>query len=184
MWEEERHEWGKLRAMGSARQVPAALKRLIEASSADEARKHYWQVDNCVVVQGSLYEAALPMATCLVSILHRCSRVARPNVLELLAQISGGEVDPSEERLGNVGLREACVREISRGFGFYLGVLEDGTDEERSWCIDIIGACARDDASLRVAANWYFSRLTKEPVGEWVQKLLMDWMLELGQHGT
>ena len=101
IWERERYDWASLRAMGSAVTVPKALQRILESTNEAEATSAYWLIDNVVVVQGSLYEAALPAAACLVVALAHCGLPARPKILELLVQIGAGKPDPSEIAAGN-----------------------------------------------------------------------------------
>src|SRR5256885_12610401 len=84
MWEIERYNWSILRASGNASGVPHAIRSLLAAASEDEADRWYWKIDNTVIVQGALYEAALPTIRCLIVGLPICSPYARERVLELL----------------------------------------------------------------------------------------------------
>jgi hypothetical protein len=179
IWEVERHNWEYLRAAGSAILVPDALHALGRAESADEARDAYWRIDNVVVVQGSLFQAAPAATACLTSILPRCSPVARTRVLELLVQLGSGTPDPSEITAGNTGLTEACVGEIAKGIALYLHLLESGNDDERGYCVDLLGLCARHDKSLQRLACWYVERLLLEEISEGLQALARDWLEEL-----
>src|SRR5690242_19627431 len=110
MWALERHDWGSLRALRSAREIPEAIASLLAASSEEGARQAYWRIDNSVVVQGVLYQAALPTLECLLTGLLRASSHARPCVLELILQIAAGTPAQSECNLGNAMLAEQCRR--------------------------------------------------------------------------
>lgn len=65
-----RHDWSALRcAGGPATDVPQELRGLLAATNGEERRKHYWKLDNNVVVQGNLYEAAVPVVSVLCAAL-------------------------------------------------------------------------------------------------------------------
>ncbi|WP_406636676.1 hypothetical protein [Amycolatopsis sp. WGS_07] len=51
--------WNRLRMdVGTAECVPAAIRDLLNAGSAEDADRAYWRLDNGVVVQGRLFESA------------------------------------------------------------------------------------------------------------------------------
>jgi hypothetical protein len=178
-WEVERYDWSALRASGSARGVPDAIRALQVAASEQEAERAYWRIDNTVVVQGALFEAALPTAACVVGVLPRCSEAARSWVLELLVQLGGGEPAPSEVQVGNVDLQKLCVRELARGVALYFDLLENDDDALRASCVDLLGICAREDASLRIRVCWYLERLISESINQGLRRLIEEWRKEL-----
>lgn len=178
-WEAERYNWSRLRAAGSASGVPKALVSLQSATSEQEAQEAYWNIDNTVVLQGSLYEAALPATACAVGILPRCTAVARPWCLELLVQLGSGQPDPSELVAGNTNLRELCIHELCRGVAIYFDLLENGNDIERGWCVDLLGLCARVDSSLKSRFKWNLERMLMEPINDELRKLSDNWLQEL-----
>src|SRR5688572_616100 len=104
MWVKDKYIWANLRSSESASRIPDAILQLQTATTKDDADRAYWKIDNEVIVQGALYEAALPTATCLLSALLNCTDVARPKLLELLFQLGNGEPHPSEIALGNSDL--------------------------------------------------------------------------------
>jgi len=67
MWEYRRHKWESLRSAASARDIPETIERLRLAATEEEASNAYWRIDNEVIIQGALFEAALPTAMCLVT---------------------------------------------------------------------------------------------------------------------
>lgn len=177
-WEAERYDWSRLRAMGSASGIPGALAALQSATSEQDARSAYWKIDNTVIVQGALYEAALPTTACAVSVLARCTSESRPWCLELLVQLGSGQPEPSELEATNGRLQELCAQELSRGFSLYLDFLENGTEDERESCVDLLGLCARSDTSLRARVNWYLNRLLREELSEGLRQLTENWLQE------
>lgn len=156
VWEFERYDWDGLDAVGSARGVPNALDELSSASTIDEATAAYWKIDNCVVVQGTVYEAAVATAACAVVLLPIASASARPMLIELLEQFT------LEEHSTAPLLRDALLREIVRGFGFYVALLQYGADLERSMCIDLLLYCAGGDPSLRPRVEFYLERAASD----------------------
>jgi len=149
--------------MGTAEKVPDALEKLRNAANADEATDAYWQIDNTVIVQGQLFEAAVPTTACLVNILRSCSPVARPQIVELLGQIATGESDRSEVAIGQNNLKEQCIYEIIKGFELYKKILATGTEVERLYCLEILNACAQvfPDRGPEVLSEFQIASTTK-----------------------
>jgi len=82
--------WSLLQqAHGGAEHIPAAIKGLI---SPDEAtrEKAYWQIDNHVVLQSDVYEAAFYVTPFLIEILTSPVSVGREHVYDLLDEIANG----------------------------------------------------------------------------------------------
>ncbi|WP_437675391.1 hypothetical protein [Sorangium sp. So ce131] len=181
IWEIERYDWSSLRAAGDASGIPAAIRQLESANAEAEASVAYWKIDNVVVVQGAVYQAALATVPCLIEILLRCTRAARRQVLELLVQIGSGEESESELAHGEVDLIQRCLRELSRGVAIYLHILESSSDpDERALCVDLLGLSCRADGELRERVSWYLSRLRSEKISEGLQSLMSSWFEELG----
>lgn len=88
--------WNDFGSAGDAADVPAALDALVAATSDDEAEAAYWRLDNVVVLQGSVYEAAVAVLPAIVRTLVAGPEIARRWCLELLLQIAGGWTDPAE----------------------------------------------------------------------------------------
>lgn len=178
-WECDRHDWTHLRAMVNARLIPHALERFQTCANEQEADRAYWMIDNNAIVQGSLYEAALPATTCLVIALANASSVARPKILELLQQLGSGRPDPSEMAIGNDQLQQACLRELSKGLALYFSILESGVQDERILCIDLLGLCATSDSSLNEQVIWYYEKTKAMQPGESINRLIDGWINEL-----
>jgi hypothetical protein len=179
LWEFERYNWGSLRAMGPAGGIPQAIIQLVCSTSISNVVRAYWQIDNLALVQGSLYEAALPTAACLVVALQTCSPIARPKLLELLAQIGLGTPDPSEIQAGNKNLLVDCIREIRKGAAVYLYYLQHGNRDERLHCIDLLGICAGADSDLRDQVLWYLKRQQQEEQDPAASKLITNWIADI-----
>lgn len=113
---------------GPATEIPQAIRELLDASCPDEAAKAYWKLENHVVVQGSLFEAAV----CTVSVI--CASLAygsRPKwvmieLLELLFQIVCGESHADEVARGLGDLGERCRTEASKSLWILYGLYQEG----------------------------------------------------------
>jgi hypothetical protein len=180
MWEIDRYDWRNLRAQGTADRVPEAIMQLVRAKTQEEAEGAYWKIDNTVVVQGALHESAVPTARCLVIGLQQCTAAARPRILELLVQLAGGEPSREELARGNDSLARHCVRELYLAAGCFLALFETGTEEEKSFCVDLLGLCAREYPELRSRVHWYLTRYAKGVLNELMRKLVASWIAELG----
>lgn len=173
VWEVQRHNWSQMRAD----KVPEALYALLRASTEKEAQDAHMIVDSTVAVEGALYEAAVPTATCLLTVLQRCTAVARPHVLEILVQLGSGEPAPSYIMAGGAQkLQERCQDELRKGVVIYLSILESGTEKERTFCVDLLGLCCQRDASLAPRVAWYFEKLLTEAVGEGLKDMAATWL--------
>lgn len=157
----EHYDWARLRCepAWSAKGVPGALLRLATATTEEEARQAYWQIDSIVVGQGALYAAALPTVICALGLLPHCTGIARPWMLELLEIICSGEPASSELSFGNYTLAEDCRRELGHGAALFFDLLEHGTREEHLWCVDLLFLCCLEDATLKGRVIWWFQRL-------------------------
>ena len=66
--EVERVDWPALPVMGDrSSEVPASLVGLLGAKSREEAKSFYWRLENVVVVQGQLFEAAPAVVSVLMA---------------------------------------------------------------------------------------------------------------------
>jgi hypothetical protein len=116
-----------------------------DPSSADDA---YWQLENYVVAQGSLFEVAEPATQILVASLvdERATHI-RISVLDLLYQILSGEPDASEIAHGNVDLVDRC-RELAREGAWLL--IKEFVNGQRDAARDVLQLikCSCDYESL------------------------------------
>jgi len=158
IWEIQRLDWSSLRASGDAAGVPAALLALQQATDEREALRAYWRIDNVVVVQGRLYEAALPTVNALLIGLTGCTTVARPHLLELLVQLASGETAPSEVMLGNLQLAERCRAALPAGLSVFLALLEERRPTEQAHLFDLLGLCAEVCPSARAQVVDHLTR--------------------------
>lgn len=143
-------DWAAARSMlGGSAFVPESLARLLRAESDEEAEAAYWELDNRVVVQGQLFDAARLLVGPLVSALQtRLAPSARRQVVDLLVEIALGTPDQSELLLGNEELAAQCRREIERGLWCFYGLLDDGDARVRMGAVDVLDAVESDRGRL------------------------------------
>ncbi|UBV44783.1 hypothetical protein LAJ19_16695 (plasmid) [Deinococcus taeanensis] len=113
----ERHSWSRFRTVrGPGHEVPRALHDLLGASSPEEVDLAYWKLENGVVVQGQLFEAAEPVVSVLLAALQDpLPSFVKFGIGELLFQIVAGEADESEVALGNGELGSRCREQARQG---------------------------------------------------------------------
>lgn len=132
-------DWENLKqAHGNARHVPEAIKGLV--SNDPEIREaSYWKLDNYVVLQSDLYEAAFYIIPFLVEILKSDILFGRNYVYDLLFEIANGYA--SEDLLcvyGNkeVPLKDACRNAIANEIELYLFEVRNSSSKFR---LDALG---------------------------------------------
>ena len=105
-----RVDWSLLPVMGDrSSSVPTSLIGLLEARSEDEAEKFYWKLENVVVVQGQLFEAApATVSVLLAALAEGVSSVVKAHVLELIFQLVAGESEEDAVARGNAALGDEC----------------------------------------------------------------------------
>lgn len=147
-----RHDWGSLATgEGDAEGVPAAMAALVAATTAEEAKHVYSEtsLDNVVVVQGNVFEAAAPLVSVLCAALaDDLPGPARRQVLRLLAEIVTGDVHEDEVEAGRADLVERA-RELARaGLWLFYRELSHGADAE--YAADILRVVETDRDRLEL----------------------------------
>jgi hypothetical protein len=107
----EKYDWAKLFiSTGDARSIPERICGLISAANEPEAKHWYFLLEDYVVVQGGVYEAALPSIDLLITALKYCtiSGVATAYIYELFYQILHGVADVDAIRRGNCFEVDKC----------------------------------------------------------------------------
>ncbi|SDE39134.1 MULTISPECIES: hypothetical protein [unclassified Paenibacillus] len=178
-WDIIRIPWTTYRGAEATERLPEALLQLKDASTIAEAELASVSIESIVVVQGALYEVAVPTAICLLSMIQNTTDTARPYMLELLVLIASGEPADLELEYGNPRLADACKREVARGTAVYAHLLENGRAAERLHCIDLLGLCAKRDRTVRERVRWMFRRVLQSERDERIREFLSYWLREL-----
>jgi hypothetical protein len=110
-------------ASGKADHVPEALAGLV---SPDERlrERSYWQLDNEIVLQSDLYDAAYFVVPFLIQYLLERVLQGRDRIYDLLIEIARGFAPPTSLCLTKEGdsvpLQDACARELLKGFRVFV----------------------------------------------------------------
>ncbi|MEU8815430.1 hypothetical protein [Actinoplanes sp. NPDC048796] len=128
-------DWAALRTeSGNGVGLPQAFDDLSKATSEAAADDAYWRIDNEAIVQGELYEAAVPTLEVLLSMASTMSPgPARRSLAELIQQITFGQPHGSEVELGNLNVATACKSLASGAIWIFYGWLTD-TDSDVREC--------------------------------------------------
>jgi len=93
-------EWESYDALdGSASHVGIAVRALLEANDVAAAESAYWELENRIVVQGTVYSAAVPVTSVLIaSLLDETPMPVRISILDLFFHIiTGVSADPARD---------------------------------------------------------------------------------------
>jgi hypothetical protein len=149
----QRHDWAKIREVsGRADHVPRALRDLIGATTPEAAKTAYWKLENHVVVQGSLFEAALYVVPVLCAALVNPDRptFVRGFILELLYQILNGYPARTEQSLGMNDMSERCKTSAREGLWLFYREFQRDTREMARYVIELIET---DSCRLAILEN-------------------------------
>jgi hypothetical protein len=144
-----RFDWAKIPSyVGDSSSLPAALRGLVAAATAEEADTFRERIEFTILEVGTLSAACLPVAECLVAALVDMPADARLAALDLLVQIGTATshetdaVDPTD-----------CRSAVARGFRSYADGLKGmSSADEMISCIDLVAIAGAAELSLRPAA--------------------------------
>jgi hypothetical protein len=113
-----RWDWSNIMECdGPATKIPSAIRELISADTPQEARAAYWKLENHVVVQGGIFEAAVYTVPVLVASWVRNDRPTHFVIatMNLFFQILAGDVRSEERERGLHDLKERCIAAMREG---------------------------------------------------------------------
>lgn len=120
--------WSKLKqAHGNAGHIPDALRGLTSPEKKIR-EKSYWKIDNYVVLQSDLYEAAYYVIPFLIEILESGMKNGRSLVYDLLFEIGNGnasETSKCKYKGEFIPLEKACRRSVAEKIPLYLKDAEE-----------------------------------------------------------
>lgn len=146
-WADElgRIDWSGLRlSSGDASKVPSALISLADSSTREDGLAAYWQLDNSIVIQGNLFQAAEFVIPFVIALTIDAAAHVRELALELLIQLAAGEPHPSEVDACNGALGDRCRRAVRAGLASYYQLLDSTNDELRDRALELIGIVEED----------------------------------------
>jgi len=157
-----RVNWSKLREIRSSfgekivssDYVPSVIMALLNAKDLKEVEELEWKIDNNIVVQGQLFEAAEYLVPVLiVSLLEVPQGFIKNTFLELLFQIVAGVPDQSEVALGNYDLAERCREKAREGLWILYKELIDGDEVQCAFVFDVLERIETDSSRLEAISR-------------------------------
>jgi hypothetical protein len=147
-------DWRNLQqAHGTASHVPEAIKGLVSEDERVRERS-YWLLDNYVVLQSDLYEAALFVVPFLLEILSSEIEHGRDLVYDLLFEIGNGYAPPEVSCKGlngeTVSLGEACRDAVLEGLNIYLGEVKTVDSKARLKALELLASLNEIEDTIRI----------------------------------
>lgn len=147
--------WADLKqAHGNSVHVPEAIKGLI-SNDEKEQEASYWKLDNHVVLQGDLYQAAFYVIPFLLEILVSKIKFGRNYVYDLLFEIANGFAAEEATCVYDgvaLSLTDACKTAVLGGVDLYLEEVTDTSSLCRENALDLL-------ISLEVGSDKVITRL-------------------------
>lgn len=131
-------DWSRQRtgAVGTGETVPKAFGGLIAADTDEDALRSYWELDNRVVVQGQLFEAAVALIPALLAgLLVNLKEPARYWLMELLVQIADGESHSSQP---DPKLGDAARGALGEGLWIIYAQMQQDSPRVRATAVDLV----------------------------------------------
>jgi hypothetical protein len=145
-----RYDWGTLATVeGTAAGVPAAVAALVAATTEAEAEHAYSEtsLDNVVVVQGNLFQAAVPLVSVLCAALaDELPAAAHSEVLRLIAEIVRGDTHHTEVEAGRPDLPERAQERARAGLWLFYRELLHGSEVNAEYAEEILDYVETDRA--------------------------------------
>jgi hypothetical protein len=117
-----------------------------------QAEAAYWQIDNEVVVQGNLFNSAVPtIEVLLAGVCSVASLFAKRAVVELIQQISCGESALVEIEANNPNLGEQVRMHAREALWLMYGWLADEDEDVRECSLLTLASVERARGRLRLA---------------------------------
>lgn len=124
-----RYDWNSIQESdGPAGAIPSAFIELLTSKDPEASVKAYWKLENHVVLQGSLFKAAVCVASLIGAALANGTRPkwVKIQLLELLFQIVSGESHPEAIARGNADLGTCCRNETRKFLWILYGLFQEG----------------------------------------------------------
>jgi hypothetical protein len=149
-------DWASLRTQTrNADDVPDAVRAMVSVEDHDAGWRAYCRLDNYVMVQGRLYEAAQYLIPVLLAALAGpLSGAARRAVADLLADLALGAADPSEAEAGNMELDAKCREAFREGLWLGYQLLLDPDSAVVASAIHIVNEADPDRRRVARTMEW------------------------------
>lgn len=171
--------WSEMRSANIPSNIPNALKILSESDDEQALEKAYWAIDNEAVLQGMLFQTALPVTTYLLNTLNTCTKMARPYLMELLVQLISGYPAPIEVKMGNQDIQKNIRDEVLMRFSTFIDIADNGTNKEKELCIDILGVLVIHNQGLKQEVIKKMEQISTELNDDDINELVNNWCDEI-----
>lgn len=148
-------DWSRTRSFsGLSDFVPGAFRRLIAARDDAEASRAYWDLDNEVVAQGTIYEAAAKLTPAILAALDlEVTPVARHHIVELLTEIALGKMDPKDRVADGPSVEDDIHRQIREHLDAVYALMSDVDPRVRRAVFHVLDAVEEDRERLSTVAH-------------------------------
>jgi len=142
--------WAEYRiSVGGASHIGESLRQLLSSNSPESADAAYWQLENNIVAQGTVYSAAVPTMRILASSLVDVRPLwVRISALELMYQVLSGQDAPGEANHGSNSLVSQCAKIVSEALWLIIREYVNGPREAAE---DVLKLLATDIDYSRLA---------------------------------
>lgn len=135
-------DFSKYRHLGNIEDIYLAIKGLFELKDRREIADCFRKIDNCVIVQGRLYEAAFPVVQEMMERLknvYQYNFLGLPFIIGFLADVSGGyneeEINLKNDVKGN------CINLIKSYRYLFFELLDSDNEFIRNDSVFILANC-------------------------------------------
>jgi len=130
----------KRTANGDGKHIPEAIENLVSPEESVR-RAAYWKLDNYIVLQSDLFEAAYSVIPFLIELLQT-TKYGRELIYDLLFEIANGYAPANITCVtadGSIApLKEACFNSVKSGISLYTHDLNDSDSSIRGKAHDLI----------------------------------------------
>jgi hypothetical protein len=145
--------WASVKTLsGTGERLLASILALGAAEERTRMRA-YWQLDNVVVVQADLFEAAAFTALALIEVMPSFEVDMREQAYTLLYELASGHAPPDElvdaPGLGTIPLKSACTAYVRRGLPMFLDDVRCHNPRVRREVRDLLIRLAEEDPEIR-----------------------------------
>jgi hypothetical protein len=140
MWYSNIEKWDNLEAASNPSRVPEFIDLIIHAKTEEEAEEYYWGIDNTVILQGTLYESAVPTLYLVLEKI-RCSELPGRNYLiQFIEQVALSE--NYESKIKKEDFKNQCLSMIKNNKNYFYEIFDFGLLIEKTCSFFILCKCA------------------------------------------
>lgn len=165
-------------AHGDGTHIPDTIKDLASGIS-EKQQKAYWKLDNYIVLQSDLYEAAFYVVPFLFEILQSDMTTGRDLVYDLLWEIANGYADDIDIDVNGVTtpLREACRVVVVDNLNIILAEVANYSSSFREKALELLASLYEYRKEIEPKL---IELCDEEPSSEF-QAVIKKWIVELNE---